>query len=247
MLHWSFAYQSNVRRLFLFLLFFSTWQLVVGQQISPFLHLDKAAGLSQNSASCIFEDHLGLIWIGTAEGLNCFDGSNVTHYLNGIDSYSLAGNFVTSIREDRWGNIWVATTVGLSVYHRTSGKMTRLALPKGLSKLTNVVRISIITSGEGNVRVYFPNWLQQYTQCNGSIELISESGHALLSDVYGLTGDSTVIFEFDAAETIALNPVQTINFFRTIQEAIQNAVKYAQADTIRVNVKCDVQGILKLR
>ncbi|MCR5862097.1 hypothetical protein LRS05_08040 [Flavobacterium sp. J372] len=37
--------------------------------------LDNATGLSNSSVNCIFQDSQNLIWIGTWDGLNRFDGT----------------------------------------------------------------------------------------------------------------------------------------------------------------------------
>lgn len=39
-----------------------------------------ADGLSNNNVSCITQDHLGFIWIGTLNGLNRFDGTEFQIY-----------------------------------------------------------------------------------------------------------------------------------------------------------------------
>ena len=38
--------------------------------------LDNTAGLSNSSVNCIFQDSQNLIWIGTWDGLNRYDGSS---------------------------------------------------------------------------------------------------------------------------------------------------------------------------
>src|SRR3546814_5748400 len=35
------------------------------------------AGLSNSAVNCIFEDHEGIIWIGTWDGLNRFNGNKI--------------------------------------------------------------------------------------------------------------------------------------------------------------------------
>lgn len=44
------------------------------------LSLDK--GLSQTTVNCILADNKGLIWIGTASGLNCFDRYDMKSYFH---------------------------------------------------------------------------------------------------------------------------------------------------------------------
>lgn len=39
-------------------------------------------GLSQSTVKAIFRDHMGMLWIGTREGLNRYDGQTIRTYLN---------------------------------------------------------------------------------------------------------------------------------------------------------------------
>ena len=45
-----------------------------------FKHLSTDNGLSQISVNDIYVDENNLIWIGTREGLNCYDGNDITIY-----------------------------------------------------------------------------------------------------------------------------------------------------------------------
>ena len=84
-------------------------------------------GLSSNSATFVFEDHLGFIWIGTMDGLNRFDGSRFKVYrFNRNDSTSISSNVVWCMMEDHNHNLWVGTHGGgLCRYNRSSDSFTR--------------------------------------------------------------------------------------------------------------------------
>jgi signal transduction histidine kinase/ligand-binding sensor domain-containing protein/DNA-binding response OmpR family regulator len=70
-------------------------------------------GLSQNLISAIAQDSLGLIWIGTKDGLNMFDGYNFRAFrFDPFDSTSLADNYITSLYVDPLGRLWVGTFEG---------------------------------------------------------------------------------------------------------------------------------------
>ena len=75
-------------------------------------------GLTNGYIYSIFQDSRGFIWIGTANGLNRFDGVNFkNYYYNSEDSTTISGIGVTTINEDHQGNIWMGTTSGLCVYN----------------------------------------------------------------------------------------------------------------------------------
>ncbi len=72
-------------------------------------------GLSQVFVTSILQDRNGLIWVGTANGLNRFDGYTFTSFHHdGDDPSTLSGNHVTDVAESPDGTLWVATNNGLN-------------------------------------------------------------------------------------------------------------------------------------
>jgi len=72
------------------------------------------------------EDSYGFLWIGTADGLNRYDGNEFIIYKNNIwDSTSLSSPIVKQLVEDNNGNIWVGTSSGLNFYQRRSDSFIR--------------------------------------------------------------------------------------------------------------------------
>lgn len=70
-------------------------------------------GLSNNHVQCIFQDHIGWMWIGTSQGLSRFDGSRFVNFLpDPDDTTSLSGNIVRVIYEDTNGNLLIGTEKG---------------------------------------------------------------------------------------------------------------------------------------
>ena len=100
-----------------FLLLLLTFSTVKAQY--RFTHLDQRQGLSQNSVNCILEDSEGLMWFGTQDGLNLYDGYSFTVYRQAQnDNKSIRDNFILSLAEDTAGNIWIGTRNGLCVYDK---------------------------------------------------------------------------------------------------------------------------------
>ncbi|WP_378187019.1 two-component regulator propeller domain-containing protein [Aquimarina sp. W85] len=80
-----------------------------------FIHLSVSEGLSQSTVVAIEQDQLGQMWIGTRDGLNKYDGEEITVYRNiPTDSTSLSNNDILSIKEDKEGFIWIGTHNGLN-------------------------------------------------------------------------------------------------------------------------------------
>ena len=66
------------------------------------------------TAMCI--DSYGFVWIGTASGLNRYDGHNIQTFRE--DDLGLYTDYVRTIYEDTAGDVWIGTDSGLSMYDR---------------------------------------------------------------------------------------------------------------------------------
>ena len=78
-----------------------------------FINLNVEHGLSQSSVLCILQDDQGFLWFGTEDGLNRFDGYDLTIYRHDMeDPNSLTDNNISALFYDRDGYIWVGTTGG---------------------------------------------------------------------------------------------------------------------------------------
>jgi signal transduction histidine kinase/ligand-binding sensor domain-containing protein/DNA-binding response OmpR family regulator len=84
-----------------------------------FKHLTVQEGLSRSWVKCIYQDHLGYLWVGTADGLNRYDGiSFKTYKYKSGDIHSINHNNIFVIYEDKRKNLWVGTQAGLNLYDR---------------------------------------------------------------------------------------------------------------------------------
>ncbi len=67
---------------------------------------------------CIYQDHKGIIWIGTSDGLVKYLGDSYIIYTSHHDdSNSLSHNIVTSICEDKDSILWIGTRDGLNMFN----------------------------------------------------------------------------------------------------------------------------------
>ncbi|MBI9043685.1 MAG: hypothetical protein JEZ06_04320 [Anaerolineaceae bacterium] len=92
-----------------------------------FTHLSVEQGLSQSSVSCIVQDHLGYIWVGTQDGLNRYDGVQFKTFKNDPGNLSsLSNNSILTMLEDYAGWLWVGTNGGgLNRLDRKTGEFER--------------------------------------------------------------------------------------------------------------------------
>ena len=117
----------NLSGYFLFYLFVSFLGLTLSSltafpQVSKpvFDHITTDNGLSNNTVFCILRDKYGLVWFGTEDGLNKYNGYRVKVYKNRPgDPKSISQNLINAIYEDKGGNIWVGGAA-LSLYDRKS-------------------------------------------------------------------------------------------------------------------------------
>ncbi len=95
-----------------------------------FVHLTTADGLSHNIVYCILQDRYGLMWFGTQDGLNRYDGYAFTIYRHlRSDPRSLVHNTVNVLYEDRAGTLWVGTVGGLDSFTGDGHFVHHTAIP----------------------------------------------------------------------------------------------------------------------
>jgi ligand-binding sensor domain-containing protein/AraC-like DNA-binding protein len=105
--------------------FYSFLPLVFFLQASDvqFKHLSIEDGLSQSTVRAILQDDFGFMWIGTADGLNRFDGYEFTIFRNNPDDhFSICGDYINALVKDDKSCIWIGTDMGLSKYDPESEK-----------------------------------------------------------------------------------------------------------------------------
>ncbi len=88
------------------------------QTIEP-TYVSVSDGVASPTVNAVIQDSYGLIWIGTSNGLQKYDGYQFQTYKNipGKAS-SLQHNFIWSLFEDADHNIWIGNSKGVSRYIR---------------------------------------------------------------------------------------------------------------------------------
>ncbi|MBI5471338.1 MAG: hypothetical protein HY961_03235 [Ignavibacteriae bacterium] len=102
-----------------------------------FLNSDN--GLSQNSVHSIYQDSIGFMWFGTADGLNRFDGYTIESYSRDATK----GNPTTTDRAGaiaEWnGRLWVGWDMGgLSWFDRTTERVELLETKLGMQSIESL-------------------------------------------------------------------------------------------------------------
>ena len=88
-----------------------------------FGHLTLDQGLSQSNVLAVLQDSEGMMWFGTENGLNRYDGYEFSYYKRDRGNPNALNNdFIFDIAEDRTGHLWLATNGGgLAKLNRRNG------------------------------------------------------------------------------------------------------------------------------
>jgi len=107
--------------------------------------------LSNNFVYALCEDHSGVLWVGTLNGLNRYDPENdrfVRFQADDNDPSSLSNSEVLTIFEDRAHRLWIGTSAGLNKFDREHKTFTYYLEEDGLP---NDLIYAILEDEEGNL------------------------------------------------------------------------------------------------
>jgi len=97
------------------------------QSIIKFGHIGQKEGLSQSDVFAIEQTSNGLLWFGTQDGLNSYNGFEFNVYShNLLDSTSISHSFIHEILEENDSLLWVGTENGLNSFNIATQEFTNL-------------------------------------------------------------------------------------------------------------------------
>ncbi len=115
-----------------------------GNEVHSISNID---GLSNNSVNCIIEDSDHTVWIGTWDGLNVYDGRNVSSFrYSKSNPNSISNNVIRQVVE-QGENLWVATDNGINRVDRKSHRVTRYYLDNGIPTQEQAFLLAKLPSG----------------------------------------------------------------------------------------------------
>jgi ligand-binding sensor domain-containing protein/serine phosphatase RsbU (regulator of sigma subunit) len=142
----------------------------ISAQELKFSHITAEQGLSMGVVNCVLQDSKGFMWFGTQDGLNKYDGYNITVFKrNPVDPNSLSNNFINTLYEDKQGILWIGTDGGgLDAYDLHTGKFRHYHYDKQNpnSICNNKIR-SIIEDNEGFIWVGTDEGLNSFDRKTG--------------------------------------------------------------------------------
>ncbi len=128
----------------------------IGQEYLPVEHLTEKDGLSFRDVSYITKDKDGYMWIGTAQGLNRYDGVSWVHYQHRPgDSTSISHNMVRQIYEDDEGNLLIRVadndrTGKLEFFDKKTETFSRARF-QNITEAQNLTVLQTFTSPSGEI------------------------------------------------------------------------------------------------
>jgi diguanylate cyclase (GGDEF)-like protein/PAS domain S-box-containing protein len=171
-----------------------------------FQRLDDRDGLTQNSVTLIFQDHVGFMWFATQGGLFRYDGYNLNRYTHDPDrTDSLPEDYrVTSLADAGGGRLWVGSTSGglilfnpgddatltlpESVQRKALPVTDLLAIPGGDLLIGSPRGVDILTGSETNPSLKSlwtepagtQDWVQSLTRC-GDGAIYARAGNKVVA------------------------------------------------------------------
>lgn len=89
--------------------------IVYGNEKINFDKISIKDGLSQGTVTCMMQDSENIVWIGTTDGLNKYNGYGMEIYKHDEENTNtIISNYITDIEKDSYGNIWLSTDGGVS-------------------------------------------------------------------------------------------------------------------------------------
>ncbi|MBN2350455.1 MAG: hypothetical protein JXJ22_16585 [Bacteroidales bacterium] len=117
-----------------------------------FKHLLTENGLSNNTVKAIIKDSFGFIWIGTEDGLNLYNGYDITVFRNNInDKSTISNQEIFTIFEDAQNNLWIGTRNSLELYNRSTNTFTHYYAIDSSISLTRHAVTAINQDNEGRL------------------------------------------------------------------------------------------------
>jgi len=139
-------------------------------------NLNIEHGLSQTSVSYIFQDSRGIMWFGTEDGLNSYDGYQFTHFKHkAYDTTSLSASTVTRILEDPSQNLWVGTSNGINKLDLRTHKITRYPLAAAQYSGTGAAYIiDMIMDDQGKIVIATYDTVLHFDPITGNYQIKNE-------------------------------------------------------------------------
>lgn len=182
--------------------------------------LDNTKGLSNSSVNSIFQDSENLVWIGTWDGLNRYDGNNFKIFRPELDNEnSLSNQVILKIDEDNTGKIWILTMHGINRYDKKTDTFQRYYFTRKNKPPLSESEFNMALDASKKVFCAVKDWGIGYF--DGSdfqlLDVKNLSNQAVIKMGFTATGELLVLF--DNNKLYALSLVNKSNNKKSVSKA----------------------------
>ncbi len=176
-----------LKQIFYTILITSFYATAAGQPPANifFRKLTQQQGLSKNSIWSTYRDKQGFLWIATSNGLNCYDGSNVTLYdYNKNQSNTTPVNSVRYITEDDQNRLWMSSETKIFFFNKKTAHFTNIDLTAFKNKVDRISHLYY--ASDGNIYSGQGNYLLCVSSKTLKATLIETEKDSSLAKKYGI-------------------------------------------------------------
>ncbi|WNH11163.1 two-component regulator propeller domain-containing protein [Thalassobellus suaedae] len=160
--------------------------------------LDNTNGLSNSSVNTIFQDSENLLWIGTWDGLNRYNGHSFKIFRPELNNEnSLTNQIILKIDEDHNGDIWVLTVHGLNRYNKKTNTFNRYYFSRKDKPPFSESEFNMTLDGSKTVFCAVKDWGIGYF--NGDVfqllEIKNLPSNAVSKMVFSQNGELLLLFD----------------------------------------------------
>lgn len=176
------------------LVVFGVLQVSIAQELNErFSHIDTSDGLSNDWVRCFFQDEQGMIWIGTSDSLDRYDGREIKSYRPEVGNASGQQNVtVNAISKKEPGFLWVATNMGLLLYDQENESFEKFdKLPsdpflhvmedsRGRGWFASSQGLYVVDFGSGELRKFIPDLENERSLPNEYVNTVFEDSSGVI-------------------------------------------------------------------
>jgi signal transduction histidine kinase/ligand-binding sensor domain-containing protein len=137
------------------LLFIALFFLYSGSLQSQEIQIESISisnGLASPQVMDVMQDSYGLLWVGSANGFQRYDGTTWKNYRKIVgDPNSLQHNMVYDIEEDQDRNLWIANDLGVTFFDRSKNTLKNYNFPEIFEVAGAGRAFNILSDSQGRI------------------------------------------------------------------------------------------------
>jgi len=200
------------------------------------VHLTNNDGLSNSSINSIYQDSNGLLWFGTWDGLNVYNGREFKVFKPDPDNVqSISNNIIRDIIEEQKNIHWIATDLGINRLDTRTNTFERFFVDRGNQTIssehsfliaknsTNVIFAAIYEQGV----YFFDNKSHQFARLNVAKNFRTKKIFFDLDDNLWLYTEENVLFKIvfrkEAFSTPRVENILEFQHLKNIESVFYNS------------------------